>query len=103
MFSSKKKIKLENQKELLRILEELNGHLKNSRDETIWAHYSASECIEIIEKHIQNLKRFEKVHLKKITGLFLPAASLQEISLDNNWGDEFLKLAAEFDSITSQL
>lgn len=99
MFSSKKHIKVENRKELLRILLELKGHLKSSRDETIWAHYSASECIDIIEKNIQSLRTSEKAQIKKLSNLFLPTASLQEIALDNSWGDEFLKLAAEFDSL----
>jgi hypothetical protein len=40
---------------------------------------------------------------RKLDLLFAPTASLQEISISNGWGDEFLGLARAYDDVVAVL
>ena len=63
--------------------------------------YSGFDTIDDLIKHIDdslNNLRYKNIeHFDSIKCDFLPTSLYQELSLDNNWGDEFIKLAGEFD------
>jgi hypothetical protein len=45
------------------------------------------------------LEENHKTGLEFFQLLFLPTGTLQEISIQNGWSEEYLKLATEFDTI----
>jgi len=65
-----------------------------------WTNYNSSE--ELIAEINLNSILFEeknKAGLEFFQLLFLPTGTLQEISIQNGWSEQYLILAAEFDSI----
>lgn len=61
---------------------------------------SALEAKNILEKELKRLrenKNFSFFGKSKIKFLFLPSGALQEISIVNGWGDEYLQISAIVD------
>lgn len=66
----------------------------------MWTHYnSIEELIAEIDLNSKLLENNDKKGLEFFQLLFLPTGTLQEISIQNGWAEEYLKLAAEFDAI----
>ena len=72
--------------------------LQNSQD-SLYAHLSVDEVItalQTIQTKFEQTGILDKVQLEL---LFAPTGPIQEIAIDNGWGDEFLKFAAKIDRI----
>lgn len=85
--------------ELILAFEEIIELLENSGD-TIWANYTVAEAKEILQTELENYKQTQKISdsgKRRINFLFLPTGALQEISIDNGWGDKYIKLSGIFD------
>jgi hypothetical protein len=73
--------------------------LEKSTD-SIWANYGADEALEILRfelKTYKQTKRLSPSGKHQIHLLFLPTGALQEISIDNGWGDEYLEISSMID------
>ena len=80
-------------------LEKLSAKMKPDMD-LFWSSYgSYEELMETLDEYKQALKNKDLSKLSELKFLFLATGDLQEIALSNGWGDEFLKLASEFDSL----
>lgn len=53
-------------------------------------------------QHIEEIKVGNLKNLKKLQVLFAPTGPIQEISLDNGWGERFVELAGKFDKLIQQ-
>lgn len=85
--------------ELISAFERIINLLDQSED-TIWANYTVEEAKEILQTELENYKNTHKLSdsgKSNINFLFLPTSALQEISIDNDWGDEYIKLSNIFD------
>jgi len=85
--------------ELISAFERIINLLDQSED-TIWANYTVDEAKEILQTELENYKQTQKLSdsgKSNINFLFLPTSALQEISMDNGWGDEYIKLSNIFD------
>lgn len=85
--------------ELISAFERIIDLLDQSED-TIWANYTVDEAKEILQTELENYKQTQKLSdsgKSRINFLFLPTSALQEISMDNGWGDEYIKLSNIFD------
>lgn len=85
--------------ELISAFERIIKLLENSED-TIWANYTVEEAKEILQTELENYKQTQKISdsgKSRISFLFLPTSALQEISVDNGWGDEYINLSNIFD------
>lgn len=85
--------------ELISAFEEIIELLEKSED-TIWANYTVVEAREILQTELENYKQTQKLSESgkyRINFLFLPTSALQEISIDNGWGDKYVKIADVFD------
>ena len=65
-------------------------------DSSDYAHLSAEELIKQIEFELDKIKNFGVIDKKQLSYLFAPTSSLQETSIDNGWGEEFLELSRYF-------
>jgi len=73
--------------------------LQNSQD-SLYAHLSVDEVITALQTIQTKLEQTGILDKAQLNLLFGPTGSIQEISIDNGWGDEFIKLATEVDKIT---
>lgn len=85
--------------ELVSAFEKIIELLDRSED-TIWANYTVAEAGEILQTELENYKQTQKLSDSgkyRINFLFLPTSALQEISINNGWGDEYVKISGIFD------
>lgn len=55
-----------------------------------------------INRHLEIIQANGAPDLAEMHILFAPIGNLQEVSMDNGWGEDFLALAAECDRIAVQ-
>lgn len=85
--------------EIKKIIEILKAKITIDTD-LMWTHYnSPEELIAEINLNSIFLEEKNREGLDFFQLLFFPTGTLQEISIQNGWSEEYLKLAAEFDSI----
>ncbi|TQF70044.1 hypothetical protein [Pseudoalteromonas luteoviolacea] len=96
----KRAFKPEAKNMLIDILHQLLQHLDKSQD-SIWSDIEVSQVVIIIENQLSSLNKTNKLNVSKIHYLFLPAAPLQEIAIENGWHEEYLILAERFDRLIS--
>jgi len=82
--------------DLSAVLKECLQHLRGSED-SAYAGQGAADLAEMLRGAIARLERGEPINKGQLTILFLPTGPLQDTSIDNGWGDEFVALAARFD------
>ena len=82
--------------ELIAVLKECLGHVEASED-SMYAGQGAADIAETLRNAIARLERGKPINKGELTVLFLPTGPLQDTSIDNGWGDEFVALAARFD------
>jgi hypothetical protein len=81
----------------VRILGKIIEKLSLPDCDVVWSHYeSQTDAIVDIQDHIDRLKNGDYSRYQDLKLLFAPTGSLQEISLSNDWADEFLELAKQF-------
>jgi hypothetical protein len=73
--------------------------LQNSQD-SLYAHLSVDEVITALQTIQTKFEQTGILDKTQLNLLFGPTGSIQEISIDNGWGYEFIKLAGEVDKIT---
>lgn len=84
---------------LVAALERTIELLEKSED-SVWANYSVAEAQEILQSELENYRRTREISESgkyEINLLFLPTSALQEISIDNGWGDEYVKISGIID------
>ena len=83
--------------ELVELFEKLLELLEASKD-SIWSDMGVKDTKKVLLDAVSSLKTTRRVRLSKLYYIFLPSAPLQEISIENGWAEEFLKLAEKFDT-----
>ena len=82
-------------------------HIKSwttSETDTVWAGYDNGEDFLVdLNQDIEKIKFCDFATLDKLEMEFAPTSTYQEISLSNGWGDNFLKLAEDFDSLHKKI
>jgi hypothetical protein len=89
-------------KEITRLIEMLK--LIKSRTgkdaDTSWSSYDdPQELREELDEYISQLTNDNEEVLDTLNLLFAPTSTFQELSIANNWSDEYLAMAEEFDKI----
>ena len=64
---------------------------------SIWGTLSPVEAIELLEIKLNKIRTSQKFDKKLIQSLFAPTGSIQEISIDTGWGDEFIEISEVVD------
>jgi hypothetical protein len=85
------------------LLRKIKAKIQNDTD-VLWTHYNDTKVlIEDLESDIKAIENCDRKKLEKIKINFLPTSTYQEISLSNNWSDEFLRIASEFDNLYNRI
>ena len=85
---------------LISALDETISFLRNSRS-SAWAATSLEALIDELASETNRIKNSEPPDTKRIRMLFAPTGSIQETSIDNGWGDEFLRISKIVDQFTA--
>lgn len=86
--------------ELLKLIKSRTG--KDA--DTSWSSYDdPQEIREELDEYISQLTAGNEEVLNTLNLLFAPTSTFQELSIANNWSDEYLAMAEEFDKIYERL
>jgi hypothetical protein len=58
------------------------------------------EMIQALESAITKAKDSQAIDISRLSFLFAPTGAIQETSIDNGWGDDFLRLSEIMDRFT---
>lgn len=67
--------------------------LLEASEESAWASQSPAELRDEVLELVARLEAGKRVSQRKLRRLFAPTGALQEIAVDNGWGEELLELA----------
>ena len=84
---------------LAKALDQTVLFLKDSED-SLWSSLSVQEIIEQLETELNKIKKSQQIDLKRLSYLFAPTGCIQDISIDNGWGNEFIELSNVIDQFT---
>jgi hypothetical protein len=65
----------------------------------MYASSSVSEVLAVLDRGILALKSDSMPDCRKLTLLFAPTGNLQEMSMENEWAQDYLALSARFDDL----
>lgn len=98
MFNKiKKRLRERRFKKIISSLERTIDLLSQS-EESIYATHTPKELIEKLSYTLEIINEPNmKQKLQEISILYAPTGSIQDISIDNGWGEEFIKLSVIVD------
>lgn len=79
-------------------LQKFKTHLQKSTNSG-WSVTSVSEVLDAVEHEINYIKLNDEIDWGGIQMLILPTSDLQEISIANNWADEYLLISDRIESL----
>lgn len=89
---------------LINLLELTKIYVKSPETNLLYSRFdSIEEILNEIDNHIHKLKNEDFSTLDNLILLFLPTSDIQEISLDNGWGNLFLAISEKFDKVIKDL
>ncbi|MDB5257075.1 MAG: hypothetical protein JWM14_1770 [Chitinophagaceae bacterium] len=72
--------------------------------DTSWSSYDdPQEIRDELDEYISKLTAGNEEVLDTLNLLFAPTSTFQELSIANNWSDEYLAMAEEFDKLFEKL
>ncbi|MBC7487821.1 MAG: hypothetical protein H7282_13845 [Cytophagaceae bacterium] len=84
---------------LIEMLKQIKSRTGKDAD-TSWSSYDdPQEIREELDEYISQLTEGNEEVLNTLNLLFAPTSTFQELSIANNWSDEYLAMAEEFDKI----
>jgi len=87
-------------KELIIILNIIKNKIDSPTTNLTWSRYNnIAELLQELDLFLERLMRDDVLVIKDLKLLFAPTGSLQEISIDSGWGEEFLEISSTFDKL----
>ncbi|MFB9077773.1 hypothetical protein ACFFLS_00330 [Flavobacterium procerum] len=84
---------------VIKILEAVKSKITVETD-LLWTSYNSVEELTTEINEIENLLREKNNKALELLGyLFAPTGTLQEISMQNEWIQEYMNLSSEFDTL----
>jgi hypothetical protein len=88
---------------LIKVLKAIKANIHDDADCT-WSYYETPQkARNEIDQYISELEKGNINSLPEISVHFAPTSAYQELSLQNNWSKEYLKLSTQFDKIQGGL
>jgi hypothetical protein len=83
-------------KEILKIIKTIRDTI-NDDTNLVWTRFdSAKELRTELDESILRLESGDLAILRDIKLMFAPTSTFQEISISNDWGQEFIELSGNF-------
>lgn len=88
---------------LIEILKLIKSRTGKDAD-TSWSSYDdPQELRDELDEYISQLTNGDEEVLDTLNLLFAPTSTFQELSIANDWSDEYLTMAEEFDKIFEKI
>jgi len=89
---------------IINILESIKKIVNTSETVVLHSTFETKESvIDELDNHILRLKSEDFSEIEDLIFLFSPTSDLQEISIDNGWGEKFLFISERFDGAIKEL
>lgn len=89
---------------MVSVLRETRAWLARPGSDFAWSSWeNQEEALAEIDGLIAKLESGRMPPLSRMTSLFGPTGSIQEVSCSSGWADEFLDVAKRFDAAIEQL
>ncbi len=85
---------------LIKAFQETIQFLRDSQD-SIYSHLTVAEIIQQLEEELAKIKNSQPIDKNRLSLLFGPTGSIQDTSIDNGWGQEFLEISSAVDNYLS--
>jgi hypothetical protein len=85
---------------LVSALEETISYLKMSQSSD-WSTLPVEEIVRRLEREVAKARTRKPMDVNLLDRLFAPTGAIQEISIENGWGSEFLRISEVIDRFTS--
>jgi len=89
-------------RDLIVALQETIAHLRKS-ESSIWAGRSVEEIVQDLESELAKAQTSRRLDTDLLKSLFAPTGAIQDTSIDNGWGDEFLRISQIIDQFTGSV
>jgi hypothetical protein len=87
----------ERKKKMIAVLTHLVYFLGNS-ESSLYAGNTPDELMQVVKANLANMKLYGVLlSPDEMKNMLLPTSSLQEIAIDNGWGNQYIELAAHFE------
>ena len=83
------------------VLKRCRSLSETSRD-AVYASMGVSQIVEVLSREIESLERRTRPRCAELKLLFAPTGALQDTSIANGWAEEYLLLAARFDTLIAE-
>lgn len=83
---------------LISVLKRCHALSQISQD-SLYSSTGVTEIVAILSRAIEGLETGSDLNLEELKLLFAPTGDLQETSMGNGWGDEYLELSSKFDTL----
>ncbi|HSZ72925.1 MAG TPA: hypothetical protein VK750_09630 [Cytophagaceae bacterium] len=88
---------------LIEMLKQIKSYTGKDAD-TSWSSYDdPQELRDELDEYVTKLTDGNEEVIDTLDILFAPTSTFQELSIANNWSDEYLAMAEEFDKIYERL
>jgi len=85
--------------EIIALLTEIKNKVKDDSD-VVWTRFNTvDELRGHIDNCISRLNQGDKNVIKDIDIDFGPTSTYQELSIQNGWSDDYMRLATQFDNL----
>lgn len=82
---------------MIKVLSHLIDFLSES-EPSAYASKTPNELAQVVAANLESMKVSSLLSSpEQMNNMFLPTASLQEIAMDNGWGNQYLELASHFE------
>ena len=92
------------QKALVQVLKDTRAMLARPDNDFSWSRWNESEAaVAEIDDILRRIEAAETIKLEQLELLYAPTGSLQEVSINSDWEDTYLKLSSRFDRAIADL
>ena len=85
---------------LVSTLEKTLSFLRES-ESSFWSSLSVEELISKLEDELHKSENSQQIDLGQLKFLFAPTGPIQDTSIDNGWGDQYLEISEVIDRYTN--
>lgn len=85
---------------LVSTLEKTLSFLRES-ESSFWSSLSVEELISKLEDELHKSENSQQIDLGQLKFLFAPIGPIQDTSIDNGWGDQYLEISEVIDRYTN--
>lgn len=86
--------------ELIRIIKIVKCMVDSPNTNLTWSRYNnITELLQELDLYTEKIIRNDASVINDLKILIAPTGSLQEISIDNGWGDDFIEISSRLDKL----